>query len=153
MTSERRSVVITGASAPYGLGVTILLAGTYDTELTHDGAAVYRDDLGPYGVQRPRMEKRGRAAVRLANSPERFARSLARALERDRQPIAHRGAGVDAKRYRARAPHADDGDASHDQNRVGATEVRCSEEHAQRGFEQWCLKSLESIESFTWARG
>jgi short-subunit dehydrogenase len=46
--------------APHGLGVTILLAGTYSTELIGDGAAVYRDDSGPYGLQHPRMEKRGR---------------------------------------------------------------------------------------------
>ena len=65
-----------------------------------DGAAVYRDDSGPYGPQHPRMEKRGRAAVRLANPPEKFAKVLAKALERDRQPIVHRGAGIDAKVYR-----------------------------------------------------
>ncbi len=98
---ERWAESLAAEVAPYGIGVTILLAGTYDTDLTHDGAAVYRDDSGPYGPQRPRMEKRGRMAVRLANPPQRFARSLARALERDRQPIVHRGAGVDAKIYRS----------------------------------------------------
>ena len=97
---ERWAESLAAEVAPYGLGVTILLAGTYSTELTGDGAAVYRDDSGPYGPQHPRMEKRGRMAVRLANPPERFARALARALERDRQPIVHRGAGIDAKVYR-----------------------------------------------------
>ena len=97
---ERWAESLAAEVAPYGLGVTILLAGTYSTGLTGDGAAVYRDDSGPYGPQHPRMEKRGRMAVRLANPPERFARALARALERDRQPIVHRGAGIDAKVYR-----------------------------------------------------
>lgn len=97
---ERWAESLAAEVAPYGLGVTILLAGTYSTGLTGDGAAVYRDDSGPYGPQHPRMEKRGRTAVRLANPPERFARALARALERDRQPIVHRGAGIDAKVYR-----------------------------------------------------
>ena len=48
--------------APYGLGVTILLAGTFDTDITGDGTPVYRDDTGPYAAQHPRIEKRGRDA-------------------------------------------------------------------------------------------
>ena len=98
--AERWAESLAAEVAPYGLGVTILLAGTYSTEITGDGTPVYRDDAGPYGPQHPKIEKRGRAAVRVANPPERFARSLARALERDRRPIVHRGAGLDAKIFR-----------------------------------------------------
>jgi len=98
--AERWAESLAAEVAPYGLGVTILLADTYSTEITGDGTPVYRDDAGPYGPQHPKIEKRGRAAVRVANPPERFARSLARALERDRRPIVHRGAGLDAKIFR-----------------------------------------------------
>jgi short-subunit dehydrogenase len=98
--AERWAESLAAEVAPYGLGVTILLAGTYSTEITGDGTPVYRDDVGPYGPQHPKIEKRGRAAVRVANPPERFARSLARALERDRRPIVHRGGGLDAKIFR-----------------------------------------------------
>ena len=61
---------------------------------------MYRNDSGPYGPQHPKMERRGRAAVSVANSPEQFARTLARALDRDKQPIAHRGSALDAKVFR-----------------------------------------------------
>lgn len=98
--AERWAESLAAEIAPYGLGVTILLAGTFDTEITGDVTPVYRDVAGPYGPQHPRMEKRGRAAMRFANPPERFARTLARALERDRAPIVHRGAGIDAKMFR-----------------------------------------------------
>jgi NAD(P)-dependent dehydrogenase (short-subunit alcohol dehydrogenase family) len=97
---ERWAESLAAEIAPYGLGVTILLAGTYDTEITGDATPVYLDESGPYSPQHPRMEKRGRLAMRLANPPERFARSLAKALEHDRRPIVHRGAGVDAKVFR-----------------------------------------------------
>ncbi len=97
---ERWAESLASEIAPYGLGVTILLAGTYRTDITADGSPVYRNDSGPYGRQHPRMERRGRAAVSVANSPEQFARTLARALERDRQPISHRGSALDAKVFR-----------------------------------------------------
>lgn len=97
---ERWAESLASEIAPYGLGVTILLAGTYRTDITADGAPVYRNDSGPYGPQHPRMEKRGRAAVSVANSPEQFARALARTLDRDKQPIVHRGSALDAKVFR-----------------------------------------------------
>jgi len=98
---ERWAESLAAEIAPYGVGVTVLLAGTYKTDITGDVTPVYRDDTGPYGVQHPRIEKRGRLAMRVANPPERFARILARALERDRGPIVHRGAGIDAKIFKA----------------------------------------------------
>lgn len=99
--AERWAESLAAEIAPYGLGVTILLAGTYRTELTADGATRYRDDAGPYALQHPKIEKRGRAAVSMAYPPEQFARALAKALDGDRAPIVHRGAGVDAKIFRA----------------------------------------------------
>jgi NAD(P)-dependent dehydrogenase (short-subunit alcohol dehydrogenase family) len=97
---ERWAESLAAEIAPYGLGVTIMLAGTYDTDITGDATPVYRDESGPYASQHPRIEKRGRLAMRLANSPERFASALAKALDRDRGPIVHRGAGIDAKMFK-----------------------------------------------------
>jgi NAD(P)-dependent dehydrogenase (short-subunit alcohol dehydrogenase family) len=97
---ERWAESLAGEVAPFGLGVTILMAGTYDTEITGDGTPVFQDIDGPYGLMHLKMEKRGSLAVRMANPPVRFARTLARTLERDREPIVHRGAGVDAKMFR-----------------------------------------------------
>ena len=98
--AERWAEALAAEVAPYGLGVTILLAGTFDTDITGDGTPVYRDDTGPYAAQHPRIEKRGRLAMRFANPPERFARALAKALEHDRGPIVHRGIGFDAKAFK-----------------------------------------------------
>ncbi len=98
--AERWAEALAAEVAPYGLGVTILLAGTYRTDITADGAVVYRNPTGPYGMQHPNIERRGRLAVSVANPPKQFARALSRALEHDRRPIVHRGAGLDAKTFR-----------------------------------------------------
>ncbi len=150
---ERWAEALAAEIAPYGLGVTILLAGTYKTELTGEGAALYRDDSGPYGPQHPRMEKRGRAAVRLANPPEKFARELAKSLEHDRQPIVHRGAGFDAKVYRTVARMLPtDRHASPDQGWLGTAEVRRPRRKIQREAEQWRMTTrLGHIGLSTWA--
>ncbi len=97
---ERWAETLAGEVAPFGLGVTILMAGTYDTEITGDETPVFGEVDGPYGSMHLKMERRGRLAVKMANPPVRFARSLARTLERDRGPIAHRGAGMDARIFR-----------------------------------------------------
>lgn len=64
--AERWAESLAAEVAPYGPGVTILLAGTYSTDLTHDGAPVYRNDGGPYGLQHPKIEKRGRVTPSIA---------------------------------------------------------------------------------------
>jgi NAD(P)-dependent dehydrogenase (short-subunit alcohol dehydrogenase family) len=97
---ERWAESLAAEIAPHGLGVTILTAGTYATDITGDATPVFQDLDGPNGSMHPKMEKRGRAAVKVANPPERFAKSLARSLERDRGPIVHRGVGIDAKIFR-----------------------------------------------------
>ena len=97
---ERWAEALAAEIAPYGVGVTIMLAGTYDTDITGDATPVFRDENGPYASQHPRIEKRGRLAMRLANPPQRFASALAEALDRDHGPIVHRGAGIDAKMFK-----------------------------------------------------
>ena len=90
-----KTVLVTGAPkrSPWP-------ARTYRTDITADGAVVYRNPTGTYGMQHPKIERRGRLAVGFATPPERFARALSRALERDRRPIVHRGAGLDATVFR-----------------------------------------------------
>ena len=97
---ERWAESLAAEIAPHGLGVTILMAGTYATEITGDGTPVFQNPEGPNASMHPKMEKRGRVAVNVANPPEHFAKSLARSLERDRRPIVHRGVGIDAKIFR-----------------------------------------------------
>lgn len=82
--------------APFGLGVTVLVAGTYDTDIiTEAGTTDGRDFSGPYARLHNTMNTRGRAAMKLARPPERFTDGLLGALD-DRGPFRRRGVGPDA---------------------------------------------------------
>ena len=82
--------------APFGLGVTVLVAGTYDTEIITDaGTTDDRNFDGPYARLHNTMNTRGRFAVSFARPPERFTDGLLRALD-DRGPFRRRGVGPDA---------------------------------------------------------
>jgi NAD(P)-dependent dehydrogenase (short-subunit alcohol dehydrogenase family) len=82
--------------APFGLGVTVLVTGTYDTDIITDAGAI--DDRkfdGPYARLHNTMNTRGRFAMRFARAPERFTDGLLKALD-DRGPFCRRGVGPDA---------------------------------------------------------
>jgi NAD(P)-dependent dehydrogenase (short-subunit alcohol dehydrogenase family) len=82
--------------APFGLGVTILVTGTYDTDIITDAGTIDdRNFNGPYARLHNTMNTRGRLAMRLARSPERFADGLVKALD-DRGPFRRHGVGPDA---------------------------------------------------------
>ncbi len=82
--------------APFGLGVTVLVAGTYDTEIITDaGTTDDRNFEGPYARLHNTMNTRGRFAMRLARPPERFTDGLIKALS-DRGAFRRRGVGPDA---------------------------------------------------------
>lgn len=82
--------------APFGLGVTVLVAGMYDTEIITDaGTTDNRDFGGPYARLHTTMNTRGRAAMKLARPPEKFTDGLLKALN-DRVPFRRRGVGLDA---------------------------------------------------------
>jgi len=82
--------------APFGLGVTVLVAGMYDTEIITDAGAIDdRNFEGPYARLHNTMNTRGRFAVSLARPPERFTDGVLKALA-DRGPFRRRGVGPDA---------------------------------------------------------
>jgi NAD(P)-dependent dehydrogenase (short-subunit alcohol dehydrogenase family) len=82
--------------APFGLGVTVLVAGTYDTDIITDaGTTDDRDFDGPYARLHNTMNTRGRFAISFARPPERFTDGLLKALG-DRAPFCRRGVGPDA---------------------------------------------------------
>jgi hypothetical protein len=82
--------------APFGLGVTILMAGTHDTEIITDaGTTDDRNFDGPYARLHNTMNTRGRFAIRFARSPERFTDGLVKALQ-DNGSFRRRGVGPDA---------------------------------------------------------
>lgn len=94
---ERWGESMAGEIAPFGLGVSILVAGTYDTDIITDaGTTDNRDFNGPYARLHHTMNTRGRFAVRfLARPPERFAAGLDKALD-DRAPFRRHAVGPDA---------------------------------------------------------
>jgi NAD(P)-dependent dehydrogenase (short-subunit alcohol dehydrogenase family) len=82
--------------APFGLGVTILVAGTYDTDIITDAGTIDdRNFGGPYARLHNTMNTRGRAAMKLARPPERFTDGLLKALN-DHGSFRRRGVGLDA---------------------------------------------------------
>jgi len=83
-----------GEVTPFGIGVTILVTGTYDTEIITDAASTdCRDFAGPYAPHHKTMDKRGRYAMKVAaRSPDKFAAGLAKALD-SRAPFVRRSVG------------------------------------------------------------
>ncbi|AFM16726.1 dehydrogenase of unknown specificity, short-chain alcohol dehydrogenase like protein [Mycolicibacterium chubuense NBB4] len=93
---ERWGESMAGEIAPFGLGVTVLVTGTYDTDIITDaGTTDDRDFTGPYARIHNTMDTRGRFAMRLARPPERFTDGLLKALE-DTASFRRRGVGPDA---------------------------------------------------------
>jgi NAD(P)-dependent dehydrogenase (short-subunit alcohol dehydrogenase family) len=95
---ERWGESLASEIAPFGLGVTILVSGTYDTDIITDaGATDCRDFGGTYARHHATMDRRGRLAMKYAaRSPERFAAGLAKALEAT-APFVRRPVGPDAR--------------------------------------------------------
>jgi NAD(P)-dependent dehydrogenase (short-subunit alcohol dehydrogenase family) len=95
---ERWGEAMAGEVAPFGIGVTILVTGTYDTEIiTDEGTTDNRDFDGPYARHHHTINKRGRAATKMAaRSPDRFAAGLAKALDGNK-PFTRRPVGPDAR--------------------------------------------------------
>ena len=82
--------------APFGLGVTVLVAGTYDTEIITDaGTTDDRNFEGPYARLHNTMNTRGRFAVSFARPAERFTDGVIKALA-DQKSFRRRGVGPDA---------------------------------------------------------
>jgi NAD(P)-dependent dehydrogenase (short-subunit alcohol dehydrogenase family) len=92
---ERWAEALAYEVAPFGLGVTILVAGMFKTDIITDQTPHYGDHHGPYAVQYAEIDRRGRSIIRLASPPERFAKALARTLD-ERSPFARHAVGLDA---------------------------------------------------------
>jgi NAD(P)-dependent dehydrogenase (short-subunit alcohol dehydrogenase family) len=93
---ERWGESMAGEIAPFGLGVTILVTGMYDTDIITDaGTTDDRNFDGPYARLHNTINKRGRFAVSFARPPERFTDGLVKALA-DRGSFRRHGVGLDA---------------------------------------------------------
>jgi NAD(P)-dependent dehydrogenase (short-subunit alcohol dehydrogenase family) len=92
---ERWAQGLSQEIAPFGLGVTILVAGAFNTDILTEQTPDYGDHSGPYAALYEGIHSAGKAAVSKASSPARFASALAAAME-DQGPIKHRTVGADA---------------------------------------------------------
>jgi NAD(P)-dependent dehydrogenase (short-subunit alcohol dehydrogenase family) len=96
---ERWGESMAGEVASFGIGVTILVAGAYDTDIIRNADATSNRDFdGPYAPHHSIMDKRGLEALaqRAAKPPEKFAIRLAKALD-DSAPFVKRPVGYDAR--------------------------------------------------------
>ena len=93
---ERWAEALAEEVAPFGLGVTILVAGMFKTDILTEQTPHYGDLNGPYATHYTGIERTGRWMMRLANPPERFGPALASALD-ERAPFARRTVGLDAR--------------------------------------------------------
>jgi NAD(P)-dependent dehydrogenase (short-subunit alcohol dehydrogenase family) len=94
---ERWAESLANEIAPFGLGVTILVSGTFQTDIITEQTRHYGDLKGPYARHYAGIDRSGRAMVnRLANPPARFASALVRVLD-ERAPFARHTVGLDAR--------------------------------------------------------
>ena len=94
---ERWAEALAEEVAPFGLGVTILVSGTFQTDIVTEQTPHHGDLNGPYAGHYAGIERTGRSMIRLlASPPERFAPKLARALD-ERAPFARHAVGIDAR--------------------------------------------------------
>jgi NAD(P)-dependent dehydrogenase (short-subunit alcohol dehydrogenase family) len=92
---ERWAEALAEEVAPFGLGVTVLVSGTFRTDILTEQTPDYGDYAGPYARHYTAIRGMHGPVLRLARPPERFARALARRLDA-RAPFARHAVGWDA---------------------------------------------------------
>jgi NAD(P)-dependent dehydrogenase (short-subunit alcohol dehydrogenase family) len=93
---ERWAEALAEEVTPFGLGVTILVAGMFATDILTERTPHHGDPSGPYARHYAGIDRTGRWMIRFANPPARFARRLASALD-ERAPFARHAVGLDAR--------------------------------------------------------
>lgn len=93
---ERWAEALAEEVAPFGLSVTVLVAGTFKTDILTEKTPDYGNQNGPYAAHYAGMRRAGGAMVEKANPPAVFARALAKAME-EQGPFVRRAVGFDAR--------------------------------------------------------
>jgi NAD(P)-dependent dehydrogenase (short-subunit alcohol dehydrogenase family) len=93
---ERWAEALAEEVAPFGLNVTILVAGMFGTDILTEQTPHHGDPSGPYARHYAGIDRTGRSMIRFAQPPARFARRLARALD-ETAPFARHAVGLDAR--------------------------------------------------------
>jgi short-subunit dehydrogenase len=91
---ERWAEALAHEVAPFGVAVTIVVPGAFDTDILVDTTYHQQQDTA-YGVFRDAVTGMEHGVKRMAMPPDRFAAGLERALDDDR-PYKRRPVGKDA---------------------------------------------------------
>jgi len=94
---ERWAEALALEVSPFGLGVTVLTAGTFRTDV-YDGNYTedHGDRQGPYAHHHAALDRIGERVIRSAKPPEQFAAAMEKALE-ENAPFAKRAVGTEAR--------------------------------------------------------
>lgn len=92
---ERWAESLSQEISPFGLGVTVLVAGSFKTDIL-ELTQSYADPVGPYAPMHEHLETSGRRFLRFAGHPDKFAPAVAKALD-DTRPFVRHGVGIDAR--------------------------------------------------------
>ena len=92
---ERWAEALAEEISPFGLGVTILVTGTFQTDILTEQTPDYGDYAGPYARHYAAIRGMEGLVLSMARPPARFARALARTLD-ERAPFARHAVGWDA---------------------------------------------------------
>ena len=94
---ERWAEALAIEIAPFGLGVTVLTAGTFRTDVYDENyTQSHADRQGPYAPHHVALDRAGERVIRSAKPPERFAAALEKALRKD-APFARQAIGGEAR--------------------------------------------------------
>ena len=91
---ERWAESLSVEIAPFGLGVSVLVAGTFKTDIL-ELTQSWKHANGPYAPLHASLESTGEKMVRFARMPAHFAPVVERALC-DTRPFSRRAVGLDA---------------------------------------------------------
>lgn len=91
---ERWGETLAHEVAPYGLGVTTIVTGTFRTDIL-ELTTTWEDTSGPYARMHLALRRTGDRITKIARSPQTFGPTVERALE-DTAPIRRRAVGPDA---------------------------------------------------------
>ena len=92
---ERWGEALSHEIAPFGLGVTVIVTGTFRTDIL-ELTTTWEDTSGPYAPMHRGLRRTGDRIRRIARPPEAFAPAVERAL-RDTTPFRRRAVGIDAQ--------------------------------------------------------
>jgi NAD(P)-dependent dehydrogenase (short-subunit alcohol dehydrogenase family) len=91
---ERWGESLSQEIAPFGLGVTVIVTGTFKTDIL-ELTTTWEDTSGPYAPMHLGLRRTGDRIMRIARAPKTFAPTVEKALD-DSAPFRRRAVGIDA---------------------------------------------------------